>query len=256
MNYILRVLALLWISHAASSGGMSDVSDKPANSSSKEFSVLLGGSYIPNAINGQTLQLLPYEIGSYADTFRNQSSGNAFTWGLEALYRFPLKNAFFETMGAGLQFFQITHLNQTGDVLQFGMPEFKNYTYRLGLNNIRFLANVSLNLHPVFYQIMPFVEAGIGGARTQISYESRPISPVVDPIFTLSNHASWNFAYQAGVGLKYPINTHLMASLRYLYANMGHAESSLIGSSTNLASPLIANMSTQNFVLGLTYRCN
>lgn len=223
-----------------------------------EFSIFLGNSYIPNTINGQTLQLLPYEIGEYADTFTHQSKADAFTWGLRAQYRFNLhapapQNYFFNALGAGIDFFQITNFNQTGKVLQFNLPEFENYTYKLNLKNIRVMANLDLDFHPIGSYITPFIEGGVGGARTTVSYDSVAIPPVVSPNFTLPAKASWNFSYQAGAGVKFITTYHLAFSLRYLYANMGKADSSTWGSSTTLATPLRATMSTQNLLFGLTY---
>lgn len=223
-----------------------------------ELSVFLGGSDIPNTIKGQTLQLLPYETGQYADTFTHQSSASAFTWGVDATYRFKLhapsvQNYFFDSMGAGVDVFQITNFSQNGKVLQFNLPEFENYTYALKLNNIRVMANFDLDFHPIRHYFTPFIQGGIGGARTAVSYNSTPISPVISPDFTLPNQASWNFAYQAGAGVKYAVKTHLVLSVRYLYANMGKINSSTLGSTAALATPLTVNMSTQNFLFGLTY---
>ena len=223
-----------------------------------ELSVFLGGSYIPNSLKGQTLQLLPYEIGPYADTFTHQSGGGSFTWGVDAKYRFKLhppsvKNAFINSMGAGLNFFQITNANQSGHVLQFNLPEFENYTYDLGLSNVRIMANVDLDFRPIKYNVVPFIEGGVGGAMTTVSYLSTPILPVDSPNFMIPNEDTWNVAYQVGAGLKYPLKPNAWLSLRYLYANMGKANSGIIGSSTNLASPLSIDMSTQNLLIGLTY---
>ncbi|MFZ4077564.1 MAG: SPOR domain-containing protein [Legionellaceae bacterium] len=223
-----------------------------------EVSVFLGGAYIPNTINGQKLQLLPYETGPYADTFTHQSSGSAFTWGVDALYRFKLhapstEPYFFDALGAGLDVFQITHFNQTGKVLQFNEPVFENYTYTLKLNTVRVMANVDLDFQPIQSWFIPFVQAGLGGASTTVSYTSVPISPVDSPNFTLPNESSWHFAYQAGAGLKYVVKPRVILSLRYLYANMGQVNSSTLGSTTTLATPLTVTMSTQNFLFGLTY---
>jgi opacity protein-like surface antigen len=223
-----------------------------------ELSVLLGKSTILNTINGQTLQLLPYEVGPYADTFIHQSNADAFTWGLDAKYRFKLhkqsrQNYLFDSIGIGVDFFQITNFNQTGDVLQFNMPEFENYTYNLKLRNNRIMADADLDFHPILKRFIPFIEGGIGAANTVISYNSVPIPPVEGPNFTLPNKTSWSFAYQAGAGIKFVVNTHFTASFHYLYADMGKVNSSTSGSETTLETPLTVNMRTQNFMLGLTY---
>lgn len=226
--------------------------------SKPEVSVFLGGSYVPNTINGQTLELLPYETGENADTFTNQSNGTSFTWGLGAKYRFmldktPIQNYFFSSIGVGLNAFQIIDFNQTGNVLQFNLPEFENYTYALKLQNNRIMADFDLDFQPIKRYFIPFFEGGIGAARTVVSYSSTPIYPVIDPIFTLPNQASWNFAYQVGAGVKYAAKTHLVFSLGYLYANMGKVNSSILGDTTTLATPLTITMNTHNFLCGLTY---
>lgn len=231
----------------------------PTQRSHPELSVFLGVSHIPNTLDGQTLQLLPYETGQYADTFTNQSSANAFTWGVDALYRVKLhtpssQHYFFDSIGAGIDFFQTTNFHQTGRVLQFNMPEFENYTYTLKLNNLRIIANFDVDMHPIQQALIPFIQAGVGSARTTVSYNSVPIAPVEGPDLTLPSQTSWNVAYQAGAGVKYVANTHLIVSLRYLYANMGNVNTSTSGSTATLATPLTVNMNSQNVLFGLTYK--
>lgn len=293
MRILLKIFGLLWLSHTVyadiapgtdKKSGLGDKVHAPLNDGPKfkaatgtllsikqalstaatqqgshpELSLFLGGTYIPNSIKGQTLQLLPYEIGANADTFSNQSSAGAFTWGLEALYRFKLhapsnQHYLIDSLGAGIDIVQITNAQQTGNVLEFNIPEFENYTYALKLNNVRLMAHFDLDFQPIKQVLTPFVQAGIGASRTGISYNSVPIAPVDSPNFTIPSQGSWNFAYQAGAGLKYVVKTHFVLSVRYLYANMGKANSSTLGSSTLLATPLTANMSTQNVLFGLTY---
>jgi opacity protein-like surface antigen len=217
----------------------------------------LGDSYVPNTIKGQTLQLLPYEVGPYADTFTHQSSANAFTWGIDGRYRFklhaPSVQNYLDSFGIGVDFFQTANFHQTGKVLQFNLPEFENYTYRLNLKNIRIMADVDLDFHPIQERLIPFIEGGLGGARATLSYDSAPISPVDSPNFTLPSKTSWRFAYQLGAGVKYLFKPQVELSLRYLYADMGTVYSSTLGSSASLATPLKATMNTQNFLFGLTY---
>jgi opacity protein-like surface antigen len=98
------------------------------------------------------------------------------------------------------------------------LPEFENYTYSLKLNTIRIMANADLDFHPIRASLIPFIQGGLGAARTTVSYSSVPISPVISPDFTLPVQASWHMAYQLGAGAKYAVKPHLVLSLRYLYA--------------------------------------
>jgi opacity protein-like surface antigen len=152
--------------------------------------------------------------------------------------------------------FQLTDFNQTGDVLQFNMPEFENYTYNLKLKNTRVMADLDLDFHPLFQRLIPFIEGGIGAACTSLAYDSTPIPPVDGPEFTRPDNVSWRFAYQVGAGIKYVIDPHLSLSFHYLYADLGKINSSTSGSASTLATPLTANMRSQNFMLGLTYLMN
>ncbi len=275
MRILLSGVGLLWASYAAHAGmiyGVEQLSAHHAALSSAplisnnasswhsrpELSILLGGSYIPNTMNNQKLQLLPYEIGDYADTFTNQSDAGAFSWGVDALYRFKLNgllgsSGFIDSFAVGVNFAQITNFQQTGNVLQFGMPEFENYTYVLKLNNSRIMADMDVNFNPVARLIIPFVVGGVGAAQTTVSYNSVPIAPVESSNFTLSDETSWRFAYQAGAGIKYEVTPNVALSLRYLYANMGKVNSATVGNTALLDSPLMVNMSTHNALLGVTY---
>lgn len=248
MKNALKVIGLLWICSPAFA----------THAPRLELSLLVGGSYIPNTIDGETLELLPYEVGPYADTFTNQSDAGAFTWGVGAKYRFPLHNPsvnnyIFHSWAIGADVFQIIDFDQTGDVLQYNIPQFKNYTYTLGLKSTRFMADVDVEFHPLYKRFIPFIEAGIGAGATSVSYDSDPIPPVTGPEFSLHNKTSWTFAYQAGAGVKYVVNSAFIVSLHYLYANMGKVDSSTSGSATDLAKPITVDMSTQNFLFGFTY---
>jgi opacity protein-like surface antigen len=268
LKNLFKVLGLLWISYPVYVGATPSVDQQQQSVSPAifaiqqiprlELSVLLGGSNIPNTISGQSLQLMPYEVGPYADTFIHQSDASAFTWGLDAKYRFMLhdlssQNYIFDSFGAGIDVFQITDFHQTGDVLQFNMPEFENYTYNLQLKNTRVMLDLDLDFHPLLHYFIPFIEGGIGPSSTVITYNSAPIPPVDEPGFALASQTSWSFAYQVGAGIKYVVNTHFSLAFHYLYANMGKVNSSTTGSTTTLEKPLTVNMRTQNFMLGLTY---
>lgn len=218
----------------------------------------MGTSYMPNALDDTTLELLPYEIGPYADTFTGQSGGWGFDWGLEGKYRFvfnktSFQNYLFESAALGLQVLQTTNLDQTGKVLQFGMPVFENYQYTLNIKSTRIMADLDMVFHPIGHHVFPFVEAGIGLASTSLTYTSKPIAPITGPNFTIPEESSLSFAYQFGLGLKYMINPHVNLSLRYLYTDMGTADTAKNANTATLAKPIIANMNAQSILFGFTY---
>lgn len=287
MSILLRILGLLCISHsafAAPTQGLVEQSDnklalatKPALSAATalsasrppsnrrpwqdahtEYSVLLGAGFVPDAIKGQRMSLLPYETGENAGSFSHRNGASAATFGLEALYRLRLDATstpghFFNSLGTGIDLIQIANANQTGRVLEFNIPEFENYTYALRLKSTRLLAHLDFDFQPLKQQIIPFVQAGIGAARNSLSYTSTPIAPVIGPEFVLPDQRTWTFAYQAGAGFKYALDAHLLLSLRALYANMGKAHSSSAGNTALLSTPLIASVGSYQVLFGLTY---
>ena len=213
--------------------------------SSPKISVFLGESHIPNTLKEETLELLPYGVGSLADTFSHQNSANAFTWGIDGKYQFE------NHVSLGVGIYQITNFSQTGNVLQWNIPQFENYAYQLKLKNIRGMGELNYDFHAIKNSFTPFITGGVGVARTQVFYTSNPITPINGPGFALERKTNWSFAYQAGTGIKYLLNNNLTLSLQYLYANMGKVHSSTQGSSTTLASPLDVDFRAHTLLFGL-----
>lgn len=266
MKNLFKLLGLLWICQPLYAGSIAPYQNPQPTPTKKsieqpprlELSVLLGANYMPNALDGQKLELLPYEIGPYADTFTDQTGGWAFDWGLDARYRFKfigtsLQNYVFESVAPGLQVIQITSLDQTGKVLQFGMPVFENYNYTLNIKSTRVMADVDMAFHPIGEHFFPFVETGIGVATTAVSYSSEPISPVTGPDFKIPQETTLSFAFQIGAGFKYVINEHVNVSVRYLYADMGSVDTSTNANTATLLKPLTVDLSSQNILFGFTY---
>lgn len=266
MKNLLKLLGLFCICHplyattiAPYQTGKSPPKVQPTEQPPRlELSLLLGASYIPNGLDGKKLELLPYEIGDYADTFTDQSDAWAFSWGLDAKYRFKfmgtsLQNYVFDSVAAGLDIIQITSFDQTGHVLQFKMPDFENYSYTLNIKNTRVMADLDMAFHPIGEHIFPFIETGIGIATTAVSYSSSPISPVDGPEFKIPQKSTLSFAFQLGAGFKYVINQHMNVSLRYLYADMGSVDTSTSGNTATLEKPLNVDLSSQTVLFGFTY---
>lgn len=147
--------------------------------------------------------------------------------------------------------------SRNGSVYEYSLPDFNNSTYDISVKSYRVMLDSEWALHPLYFGVMPFVEAGIGGAQNTLSFQNipRPNIGADGGYYNLSNHAGTHFAYELGAGLKIPVNTHFMVSARYLYVDAGKAESGISDNGTGvlLASPLRTKVQSQSVLFGLSY---
>lgn len=239
--------AALLSSLFATAGVYADV-----NNPGFQVSGYLGGT--TSSISPSLLTL----VGEIDTLARNHSQDTDFTWGVGAAYRFlapelPMKSDLIHDVTLGLDYFYFQS-NQMGSVWQFQQPEYDNYAYTMPLTSSRLTANTEWTLKPIHAFLMPFVEGGIGFAYNTLSYSDTPLAPIVDGQQQIGKHGQYQFAYTLGAGVKAMIpkvkNTEI--SFRYLYANLGNAATSTHGA-IPLSGPVTASLSTQAWVLGVTY---
>lgn len=147
--------------------------------------------------------------------------------------------------------------SRNGSVYQYGLPDFNNSTYDMNVKSYRVMLDTELVMHPLHFGVMPFVEAGIGGAQNTLSFQNipRPDIGADGGYYNLARHASTHFAYELGAGLRMPLNNHFTVSARYLFVDSGKAESGISDNETGvlLATPFTTNVQSQSVLLGLSY---
>lgn len=145
--------------------------------------------------------------------------------------------------------------DRKGTVLEYGLPNFNNSTYKMNVYSSRLMADAELGLHPIKMGLTPFIEAGIGVARNTLDFQNTPVPSLSGGYYYLSDHYHDQFAYELGAGFKIPVNNDVTISARYLYANAGNAVSS-IHDHTNgvtLGSPIKINVRSQSILLGFSH---
>lgn len=154
--------------------------------------------------------------------------------------------------------------NRDGIVFVAEDPSFPDYFYHIDLKSMSYLLNAEVNFHS-FWGIMPFIEAGAGLAHNKARYHDLPRPPTTFFQLSLNNSEKNNFAYDVGAGLKIDIIKNLEISLRYLYANLGHAKTSKQGTSFDppgvvdpitIAEPVSVRLWTQSLWFGVSYLIN
>jgi opacity protein-like surface antigen len=72
-----------------------------------------------------------------------------------------------------------------------------------------------------WYRLTPYIGAGIGAARVDISDFTSAVSP---PFTGAASHAQWNLAWAANAGAALALSRNLQVDIGYRYLSFGNAE--------------------------------
>lgn len=188
---------------------------------------------------------------------------NDFTGGVGAAYRFiPAQTSriarFANDISIGLDVFYFEAV-QSGDTFDYRI--FNNFNYRLNVQSVRFMANGEWTFPAILSWIYPFLEGGIGIASNTASYFDTPNANAPSGInlslgtstgVNIAKGTTTQFAYDVGAGVKVPLYQHLELSFRYLYANVGAANTSK-NANLPVTSAVHVSLAPQTWLLGLSY---
>lgn len=198
------------------------------------------------------------------DSFTVENNHFNFSPAIGLLYRIPAdsgKNGnahYLHDLTFGINFYYAEG-RKSGSVYEYSLSNFNNSTYDMKLKNYRLMLDMEWTFQPAFWELMPFVEAGVGGARNTMRFTNipRPNIGANGGNYLLPNHATKVFAYEFGAGLKRNIGEHMVASARYIYSDASHVNSTRLDPVTGvrLASPISSDLHSQAVFLGFSYFC-
>lgn len=198
-----------------------------------------------------------YLLGEVDTLVPHVQTDNDTTWGLGIAKHFGMQDkdlgaTMLQGLSLGVDFFYI-NTNVNGRTWQFGQPEFNNFTYNLSLQSARYMLDSSLTFSPLWSKLYPFIEGGVGVAQNTLRYHDKADGGnFAGQGLGTNPQTRYAFAYALGAGVRAPVANHLDVSVRYLYTNLGTGVSSQAGTLI-LQSPLQVKLSTQAWMLGLTY---
>lgn len=177
------------------------------------------------------------------DTLHNKNNNNA---------------AFISAIGLGYQVCNIyaglglynTNLEDKGSVYLFGSPSLSDFKYHLPIHTTRLMLEGKL-YGPAWYKLSPYFAAGIGASWNRNKYSETSVFDG-EPGIILAKREQLKFAYQAGVGIQTPITQSLSAFAEYMYANLGHAKTSVYGN-TPIIAPVSIPLHINSLLIGLGY---
>ena len=122
-----------------------------------------------------------------------------------------------------------------------------------------FLANAYIDLG-TWWCITPFIGAGVGGARNQITgvQDNGIISNgTVGFGYTLSDSAQWNLAWDVQAGLTYNVNDNFKVDFSWRYLNLGSPQTAVVQCQNTASCPgafyTLRDTSSQDFRVGLRW---
>ena len=198
----------------------------------------------------QTISLLP----PFSNDYTASSHRNAiFDGGLFLGAEYPLNSLFNAQLGvAG---YTTSNLTPSGDIWQFALPQFNNFSYRYTLTSQRLMLSGKLlgNVHSIIY---PYISAEVGMGFIQAkNYIETPFIPEDLPMASFRNHSSNSFAYAFGFGFDVSMDKkkRLRLGLGYQFANLGKASLGLSPTQVTTETLQLPHLYTNQIRFQLTY---
>lgn len=218
--------------------------------SGMQMSVYGGGSY--TRFEAGKIYLLD-EVDTLVP---NIQTDHEFSWGLGIARHFGMRDKdmsvpMLQGLSLGVDFFYLNG-DMNGRTWQYGQPEFNNFRHHLSLNSARYMLDSTLTFNPLWSRIYPFIEGGVGAAQNTLKYRDKADAGTGGQGFSTNPETHFAFAYALGAGISAPVADHFAVSLRYLYTNLGNGLTSQ-AATLPLQAPLSVKLSTQAWLLGLTY---
>jgi len=188
------------------------------------------------------------------DIYTNNGTKMNPLLGVQAGRRWEFSNKWLTaaSLGAQYQYFFASSVN--GQVIQFSLPEFTNYSYQWQMGSNLILANGKLNFIN-YKRFSPYFSAGVGAVVNSNQEYTESAYPDVtarnSPDF--QGNSNGQFAYTLGTGIDYRFSPELLLNAGYQYSNLGSLGTGYGINSWSSQSLNLGRYQSNAFLLGLTY---
>ncbi len=141
-----------------------------------------------------------------------------------------------------------------GNVWQFELPEFNNYSFRAPITSTRLMLDVKPSLF-TWSRISPYAILGAGVAWNSVSYRETATAAGISPdsALSLSNNTTTQVAWDVGAGFNVSITDYLSATAEYVYTFLGHGSpANGTANDIRLAAAPRFSLQTQSLLFGLS----
>ncbi len=182
----------------------------------RPFAVITAGADFIHTDHSQSLSLIPPFSNYYASNSSYPSSASLGLGG--GLEGHPSDRFFWQL---GFSGFFNTSLMSTGEVWQFGLPEYNNFDYSYRIRSLRVVATGKL-LSTFKQVIHPYVSGELGSAfNAANSYQEIPLIEEAVAIAPFASHTQSSFSWGAGAGIDIDINANLRLGVGYQFVDLG-----------------------------------
>ncbi len=213
-----------------------------------EFSA--SGGFSDYRTSNTNLVVSPFETDSIR--VNSRSVNGAWKLGI-GIYFFEdqLSSSFFKPLLLELNLYQ-TSTTLKGNVWQYQLPQFNNYTFSAPVKSTRLMLDVKPTL-VTWHSISPYAILGVGATWNTASYSEAAYGAGIDPasVMSLSNNTDTQFAWDLGAGFKFPITKNISATAEYIYAFLGDGSP---GYGINLSKAPSFSLQNQSLLFGLTVK--
>lgn len=188
------------------------------------------------------------------DIYSASSPDGALLLGLGLGRRFEWNHPWITATSLGIHYQYFFSQDIQGEITQFSLPQFKNYSYSIPLASNVIFGNAKFHFKD-YRDFSPYVSVGLGGViskgdgYTETAYAN--ITPRISPDFSMQNNTQ--FAYLIGVGIDYPLAQQFILSAGYQYSGLGQVKTANGQGSWSGENLEFGNLTSNAFVFGVTY---
>ncbi len=129
-------------------------------------------------------------------------------------YRWHAMRAFAPYYSLYAEYRHYMNTNIKGSIMQYSLPDFLNYDYKMRYSADLFMLNGKIDLFE-FHRLLPYISAGVGVIANHLdSYEETPlanVTPRINPGY--AQRHNFDPAVSLGLGLDYKITKNIWATL-------------------------------------------
>lgn len=195
-----------------------------------KYAVFGGLSYV-NYFSGpenDNFAVTSTETDSLAET--TQNTGIGFLLGFQKVNLSQSHKADIESINYGIVF-SYDHSSYSGQVYQFQLPLFNNYTYTYSINPFSTLVEAEFVFIPIRkIHTSPFIVAGAGVSLVSLTYNETAL-PGVPAGLQANNANSWVGTpdIAVGAGLQFDLQKDYFLKTEYLYQYRGNTSTAVKG---------------------------
>lgn len=211
--------------------------------------VTLGPDFVYQG-DSQTLTLLPPFQNTYVSNKGWKAVGDFGVF-------LGIEHQFMGSLSAqmGIAGYGNTSIPLSGNVWQFGIPEFNNFTYKYRVQHGRLMfSNKLLTQWHRYPALQPYFTWEIGAAFNRASgYQETPITSLALPMAPFANLSQTSFSWGLGIGGDYTITNHIRIGVGYQIADLGSVSLGITPAETTNQTLSVSHLWSNQLRVQLTY---